>query len=349
MKNQAINHYNALKLLSYNGIYNFIVTNRNYGKTWAFKRRAWRRAIKHGKKTLWLRTFKKEVKEASSKFYASRDLQKYCGIVPFDKKTGKGNFKRIGNTFYYKKGNAWVWFLQICTVGDSNAMRSADDVDTDTIVYDEFTMTVERYKRYRGNVVNDFIDLFISAKREHQVRCFFLGNKESVSNPFYNYFGIPTLPLHFEGIKTYRQGSIVVQQIDNKPKNTNDYDKKVTALLQGTSYGNYLYEGTYKNQLALKTRKPPVNAVEYIQLCINGYEIKISVYNGFFYVSNTIDVKRRVYTLKPLHKYKNELLLVKRQKRLFVTFINALADARVYYNSQATYEAIQDFYTWLNV
>lgn len=100
---KSIKHYSAIKLLSYNAIYNFIVTNRNYGKTWAFKRRAWRRAIKHGKKTLWLRTFKKEVKEASIKFYASRDLQKFCGIVPYDKETKKGNFKQVGNTFYYKK------------------------------------------------------------------------------------------------------------------------------------------------------------------------------------------------------------------------------------------------------
>ena len=53
----------GLHALSYNGIITEIISNRNYGKTWTFKKRAFRRALKKGKKTIWLRVFKKEVKE----------------------------------------------------------------------------------------------------------------------------------------------------------------------------------------------------------------------------------------------------------------------------------------------
>ena len=55
-------HYgdkDGLRVLSYNAIITAILSNRNYGKTWTFKRRAFRRALKHGKKTIWLRLFKK--------------------------------------------------------------------------------------------------------------------------------------------------------------------------------------------------------------------------------------------------------------------------------------------------
>ena len=342
-------HYNALRVLSYNGVITEIITNRNYGKTWAFKRRAWRRAVKHGKKTLWVRTFKKEVKEASASFYASADLQRYCGIEPYDPDTKRGNFRQVGNTFYYRTGNAWVWFLKICALSDTNALRSADDVKTDTIVYDEFTTTAERLKRYKGNVVNDFIDLFFSAKREHNVRCFLLGNKENVLNPFLTYFGVQPLPSTFEGIKVYRGGSLVVEQINNKPNEKTEYDRKVRALLDGTTYGRYIYEDAYKGAQRVKKARPPKSATTYIQLDVEGFPLRIWTDNTAFYITPKIDTSQRVFTLSVCNKYLHENLLIRRQKQYFIALVNALADNRVYYDSQATYEAIQPFYKWLSL
>ena len=60
-------YYNGLKMLSHNAIYNFVNTNRNFGKTWTFKYRAVKRALKKGKKTIWIRRFKKEAKECYKK------------------------------------------------------------------------------------------------------------------------------------------------------------------------------------------------------------------------------------------------------------------------------------------
>ena len=342
-------NYNAIEILSYNAIISEIITNRNYGKTWAFKKRAFRRFQKHGKKTIWVRTFKNEAKEAQANFYSSADLQKFCGIVFYDDKTKNGNLKQVGHTFYGLRTGHWDWFLKVCAMSDVGALRSADDINTDTIVYDEFTTTAERLKRYRGNLVNDFVDLFITAKRRHQLRCFLLGNKENVLNPFLTYFGIKPLPSTFNGIKTFRNGSIAVQQIDNKPRADDEYDKKITSLLNATQYGNYLIEGKYKNEVAFKPRKTPMNASLYIQLNVKNYEMKISILDGFFYVANKIDKTKRVYTLENIHQYKNEYLLVRRQKQLFTALINAVADNRVYYDCLATYESIKQFYIWLNV
>ena len=342
-------HYDGLKVLSYNGIFTMVISNRNYGKTWCFKRRTFVRGIKHGKKTIWLRTFKKEVKQAINTFYTSADLQKFCGIIPYDPKTKTGNMKQIGNTFYCKRGKKWVWFLKIFAVSDANGCRSADDVDTDTIVYDEFTTTGQCFKRYRGNIVDDFIDIYFSMKREHEVKCIFLGNKENVLNPFLTYFGVKPLPSTFEGIKTYRDGSLVIEQINNKPIEKSTYDKKLKALLQGTSYGMYIYDDAYKGTKNFKHCKPPANANEYIQLDINNFTLKIWVANGLFYVTSKIDVNRRVFTLSILNKYKNENLLLKRQKRNFIAFENAIADNRVAYENQVVFEAIQPFYKWLSI
>ncbi len=347
---EKIKHYCGLIICTFNAIYHFIVSNRNYGKTWNFKYRAWKRAYKRGKKTIWLRTFKKEVKECTSTFYSSADLQKWCGIVPYDPQTKQGNFKQIGRTFYIKRGKQWVWFLKIFAVSDANACRSADDVDCDTIVYDEFTTTPDQLRRFQGNIVDKFNDIFFSAKREHVVKCFFLGNKENARNPFFEYFDIKQLPHTFEGIRTYRNGAIVVEQINNKQIEQSEYDVKLKDLFNGTKYGNYIYNDEYKSTGKFKQKQPPRNATHYIQLNIEGAEIRVYVDTvGNYYCTNKIDKLTRVYTIKQLNEYRNETLLIKRFKPYFNTLINALADGRVYYQNQAIYEAIQPFYKWLGI
>lgn len=351
-------HYgdqDGLRALSYNGIITAILSNRNYGKTWTFKKRAFRRALKHGKKTLWLRLFKKEVKEAIATFYASKDLQAYCGISIYDKDANpQGNLKQNGGTFYYRKKikgkwTRWNWFLKVFALSDAGAVRSADDVDVDTIIFDEFTKPAQKYRRYVGNITNDFIDILFSAKREHQIRCVLIGNKESVNNPIFTYFHVKPLPTSWQGIKVYRGGSFVVQQINNKEETQSEYGQKMQALLNGTAYGNYIYKDAYKNETGFKARRTPPKATIYCQLFMEAQPLKISVNNGLFYVNMKVDTSKRIYCDVLPHKYKNELLLVKKQKRFFTAFINALADNRVYYDDAQTYEAIQVFMQWLNV
>lgn len=348
-------HYSdgdGLRVLSYNGIFTAVNSNRNYGKTWTFKKRAFRRAIKHGKKTIWLRMFRKELQEVADTFYTGRDLQEYCGVSLYDKVYNpKGNVRRNGYTFYYRRNekSPWRWFIKIFAVSNPDAVRSADDVDVDTIVFDEYTKTQEKYKRYRGNLVNDFIDIWKSASREHEVRCILLGNKEGFNNPFYAYFGIKPPRDDWEGIKTYRSGSFVLQQINNLPNEEGDYNRKVKALLAGTSYGNYLYKSTYKAATGLKPRKTPATASLYVQLIIKSRPLKVSFLNGYFYVNGRIDESRAIYCDALPHKYRRERLLVKRQKPFFRGFVEALADNRVYYDDEATHEAMQQFYIWLGV
>lgn len=351
-------HYgdkDGMRALSYNGIITCVLSNRNYGKTWTFKKRAFKRALKHGKKTIWLRLFKKEVKEAVATFYSSKDLQTYCGVSIYDKDTNpNGNMKKLGNTFFYRKRvngkwTRWHWFLKVFALSDADAMRSADDVDVDTIVFDEFTKPVEKYKRYIGNITTDFVDMLFSSKREHEVRCILIGNKESINNPIFTYFNIKPMPASWEGIKTFRQGSFVLQQINNLEETQSDYGQKMQALLSGTAYGNYIYNSDYKNANGFKARKMPASAIIYCQLIINTQPLKIGVNNGIFYVNMRIDTSKRIYCDALPHKYNNELLLVRKQKRFFTAFINALADNRVYYDNAMTYEAIQPFMQWLCV
>ena len=341
----------GLRVLSHNAIFNFVQSNRNYGKTWTFKRRAFRRAMKHGKKTIWLRLFKKELKEALATFFSSSDLRKYCGVELFNRKTNKGNVKQEGNTLFYRKNekSRWEWFIKVFTLSDPDAVRSADDVKVDTIVFDEYTKTHEKYMRYRGSIPDNFLDILYSSKREHEVRCIFLGNKEGYNNPFFTYFGITPPRVDWEGIRTYRKGSIALQQINNEPCEEGDYNKKLKAALQGTAYGNYIYNNDYKAATGLKPRKTPPAASLYVQLIIKSYPIKISFLDGFYYVNRRIDRTKAIYCDLLPHTYRKERLLVKRQRPFFRGFEDALARNAVFYDDELTHEAMQPFLQWLGV
>lgn len=341
----------GLLLLSHNAIFNFVQSNRNYGKTWTFKKRAFRRAVKHGKKTIWLRMFKEETKEAISTFFQSSDLRKYCGIELYDPEKNTGNVRQEGKTFYYRKNDKspWQWFLKVFTLSNPDAVRSADDVDVDTIVFDEYTKTAEKYNRYRGSIANNFIDILFSAKREHEIRCIFLGNKEGFNNPFFTYFGIMPPSPSWEGIRTYRQGSIAVQQINNEASTEGEYNEKMAAALKGTAYGNYIYKSEYKAASGLKPRKTPSTASLYVQLSIKRLPLKISFLDGFYYVNRRIDESKAVYCDVLPHVYRKERLLVKRQRPFFYAFVEALARNAVYYDDELTHEAIQPFLQWLAV
>jgi hypothetical protein len=345
-------HYSdkdGFDVTSRDAIFTFINTNRNFGKTWLFKKRAFKRALKRGRKTIWVRRFKKEVKEAAAKFFTSADLRKFCGIEWYDPDTKQGNCKQVGNTFYVKRRGRWEWFLQIVALTDAANMRGVDDVKVDTIVFDEYRTTPERYARYRGNEVTDFIDIFFSAKREHEIRCFFLGNKESTTDPYFAYFGIPTFPDTFEGIRMFRGGSICCQFINNEQNTqSEEYERKTQNLLRGTSYGAYIYESATKTKKPVRVKKSPVGAAYYVQLCIRGQYVRILLYDGIFYVSAGADKSKPVYcdaqTNAPRH-----FLLTKRLKRFFVGLENALTDGRVYYESNAVYERVVPFYKWLGI
>lgn len=345
-------HYSdkdGFAVTSRDAIFNFVNTNRNFGKTWLFKKRAFKRALKRGRKTLWVRRFKKEAKEAAAKFFASADLRKFCGIEWYDPDTKRGNCKQCGNTFYVKRGGRWEWFLQVIALTDSANMRGVDDVKADTIVFDEYRTTPERYARYRGNEVTDFIDIFFSAKREHEIRCFFLGNKESTVDPYFAYFGLPHFPDTFEGVRTFRDGAICVQFINNKQNTKKDeYAHKVENLLRGTSYGAYIYESATKTKKAVRIKKPPAGASNYVQLFVGGQYVRVLLNDGYFYVAAGADKSKPVYCDVQTSEARH-FLLTRRLKRFFVALENALSDGRVYYANNAAYESVVPFYKWLGI
>ena len=344
----AVTYYNSVVAQSYNAIFNFVISNRNFGKTWGAQKRAFVRGMKHGKRTIWVRRFHEEKRQAVDKLYKSQDLCAWINAVWYDTETKQGNIRQQGRKFYCKRGGKWFCFLEVISLADYQSMRSADDVCIDTIVFDEFTTTVDRYKLFKGNEVEKFLDLFYSLKRQHIVRCWFFGNKESVSNPYFNYFGIRPLSPDYEGIRTYRNGSVLIEQINNKQIIKNEYDNKLQSLVDGTTYGNYL-DSEYKNAQNVITSKIPQGAIFYAQMYFDGFKCSIMQKNGTFYVSGKMRDNEIVYCDTIHNKFKKERVLLQRHKKYFTGLITAYSLNKVRYTSVVEYESFLLFINWLSI
>lgn len=345
----VLEYINLCIIASFNAVFNYIISNRTYGKTWAMLIRSWRRAYKKGKKAIIIRLLAKEVREFKNQLYKSRDLVKACrGLVPYDSETKTGNFRINGRTCYIKRGNGWTWFLKVFACSDASAARAADDVDCDTIYFDEFMQTPETLARYRGDVVRDFSDIFFSAKRKHRITAFLFGNREKVSNPFFEVFGIPPMPVGFEGLRRYRKRSHLVLYVNNEQKEANAYDRAVRAAFEGTAYGDFIYKNKAKTGDAFKRAKTPVRAALLLALDWKSIPIIISAYGGNLYVKRgAITSAPAVYCDKPRGRYKNEYKIVRSMKTLFRPIVNAAALNRLYFEDEAAQEALAPFLTWI--
>ena len=341
----------GLKVLSYNALITWIVTNRSYGKGWAFKKRAFKRGLKKNRCTLWLRLFEKEMKKCADTFIDKPDLLKYMGAQLYNKEKNTGNIKREGYSFYCRKSpkHPWQRFLIIDMLPHAPALRDADLPNIDTIVLDEFSQTPEQMKRFRGNAPKLLLDIAFSMKREHKIRIICLGNKEQRANPFFAYFGIEPPKADFEGIRRYRNGTHVLQQINNIPPD-DEYNNQWRDAISGTSYGNFVYKSDYKTGSAFKIRRTPDSASLWVQVATNSGVIKISSLNGSFYINRKVETSKPVYYLgEPQKKYRHEYRLVNKQKKYFDPLVNAFSFNEVFYDSHMTGEITADLKKWLAI
>ena len=348
-------YYDNRTVKSHNAIYNYIDTERNDGKTWSFKIAGVIRFIKHHKKTIWNRTFVSEKKETKKKFLSRKLIDK------INQELHKGNSKKWskitvklddftldGDYLMYKPLKDWCF--NFTATGQQASIKSVDDPDADTLVYDEYQTTPERLVRYRGNLVQDFNDLFITKKREHILHCYFLGNKEMIANPFKNYFGIEPLPVDFEGIRKYKNGTILVHQKNTPPEEIaqNEFDKRVAEMFKDTAYGQYLYAGAVKGIDTTRIARRPANAVPY---CCFDLERPVTIYqyDGKMYFDCGVDKKRIIVTRKPTNKYKRVFVLTKADTSRFMPLKKCFKMNCVYYTSELAFEQGQIVLKELNI
>lgn len=302
-----MNYINYLPLYGRGALINAVEAPRGVGKTYTAKMWGMKRFMKSGKKFIWVRRTDEETRASKGKFFKTKMLRA-LGLT-------MDNVRVKGNYAYMKRGKKWVDFCEFCALSNAATQRSVDDEDYDLMFLDEAFATPERVNMYRGDEVRDFIDLYISKKRDHKLTAFLLGNRETYNNPFYDYFKIPPPPIGFTGVRMFNGGTIAVWTVTDFV--TDAEHDKVAKLLTNTDYGAYMFEGAAKTAKTRVYGRVPRGGRHYA--CFDfGRPFSVVKSGAMLFVKMGVDASRVVFCgQKQFDTYPRQFLVTARDKWRF--------------------------------
>lgn len=347
MLNNSTEFIDFIQLLSYNAIFNFVDTVRNTGKT--TKAKAWllARYLKRHKKAIWVRTFEGDIKSCKKDFYTEHKSKpiKIVNDLGYDVKAD--NIVQDGEYIYYvtfdEKGKIKTkdWFIRLIHLSQAQSIKGNEIPTCDIIIYDEYRTKENRINRYIGNQAKDFIDIVYSIARDHTVRSILLGNKETYNNPFYDYLRIKQPKEDFEGIKSYKGGSIAIMQINTVPNviAENSMNKRLKKALTDTPIMGYLYDGLTEGINRSQIVKMPKSTYYACGFSIGGCEFSAKIgYDNKVYFQSGLDPYQHVYVDDHTTKYKFCEKIMKQNKKQFNWLMTAYKYNNVYFCDVGVYE-----------
>ena len=259
--------YDRNPICSYNALLSFALGARGTGKTYAFKK--W--AMKSDKPFVWIRRLQEDIDKLcvnnASKF--TMDLYQNGVLQPDDE------VKLEGRTLYVNDMPK-IYFVALSL---STRTKSLSYGDVDIMVFDEVFEGIGN-KSYLKDEVTLFFDLYETINRlridgRPEVRCYFLSNKTTFTNPYFSYFNIQP----FEGrFKTFNNGLIVVENYKNEEFAKKKRESRFGQLISETRYGKYAIENeVWLDDNAFLEKKPP-KSKPIVQ--IRYKEQYISIWNG---------------------------------------------------------------------
>lgn len=192
IKNIYFEHKMSNNLMSYNMIWNMIVSNRSFGKTYWLLVKCALNYIKNGEQFIYLRRSVIEIDYKHTKdLYkkASRDIR--LKDVWIRVESGAIELTRDIDSDMEDKDRKWEQFGYIMALGQAVTFKSIDFPDVTTIMYEEFLIKEKGGRRYLDNEPRELKDFYITIARERtNVKVYLLANALSMHNPYFPYFNL---------------------------------------------------------------------------------------------------------------------------------------------------------------
>ena len=275
--------YDYNHIMTYQKSYKFIVAERGVGKTYTFKKFCLHQAIKYGYQFVWLRRTKEQVNEVKHKFMGDvkREFPEY-------------HFQIRGDQIQAKKGRDGKWkklgFMKsLSTVGN---IRGAEYEKVRNIVYDEFIVDV-KVDRYLDNEVLRYYTFIDTVLRLRYGNLIFLGNSESVDNPFFNALGItPTDKIGIQKGKDW-----VLEIPDTSLYRIARSKSMVGKLVNDTEYGMMANENKFLDNKANVSKRELLESKCTITSHKGTYGVWFAI-DGTLHISSKTDPSKTIITFK---------------------------------------------------
>ncbi len=293
--------YDKQQLLSYNKIFNFVLSNRGGGKTFHFTRWAIDDFIKNKAMCVWVRRYQTEIDEMllNGKFFDA--VREY---YPDHELSIDGNIGLIDK-------EPFIYFVALST---SRQLKSNNYPTVNKIIYDEFIIDKGRIT-YIKNEPEVFLDLFETvARMRDNVRAIFLANAVTVVNPYFTFFKVH--PDEKKRFNVYPRGICIEFFTDAefiKAKRKTKFGK----LIEGTRYSDFSIDNKWLNDTdTFIESKPKQGSTFLLGLKYNGemFGFWVNYERGYIYVNRQYDPSwLNLYTLTK-EDHEPNLLLIKNLK-----------------------------------
>ena len=276
-------HFNCRKIDGYNLPFNFIISEREAGKSTAiWLDKAYKSFAENGSTTLVVRrkvvhitkAYIDDIAQIINKFTDDKVIFQYS----------QSSLKEgIVDIYINEKRFMRVVALSI----DITALKSLVLRDLKYIVFDEFICNQRFGEKYLKDEATKFMEVYNTFRRESEnLKCYFMGNPYSLFNPYFMFFNVNTAKIKRGSILTDKK-SYVIQCYEI----TSELRAKIleeNPLYQfDNSYTKYAFEGQNINDLNIIIREkiPPNFKLLYVFKSANKY---IGLYRNTFWSENDI-------------------------------------------------------------
>ena len=344
-------HFSLRTINGYNLPFNFIISEREAGKSTAIWLQSYDTWLKDGKTTLVVRRKVVHITKAY--------IDDICQII---RKFRDESCKFEYSQSTLKEGIVDIYinekrFVRICALSvDITALKSLVLRDLKYIVFDEFICNQRFGEKYLKDEATKFMEVYNTFRRESEnLKVYWLGNPYSLYNVYFLFFNVDTAKLKRGAIITDKK-SYVIQCYEI----TKELREKILAenpLYQfDNSYTKYAFEGKNVNDenIIIRSKLPPAFKLLYVFKNANKYiglyrkdiwdlDSEV-VYYAQFIEPNSISKRRDIICFDFEELVERVVMLSPEERWKFQKIKDAMRKRLIAFNSIECYYLLEEIY-----
>lgn len=344
-------HYNTRKIDGYNLPFNFIISEREAGKSTAvWLDKSYKAFKENGETTLVVRrkvvhitkSYIDDIAKIINKFtddnvhfsYASSSIDDGIVDISIDDKI----------------------FMRIVALSiDITAIKSLVLLNLRYIIFDEFICNIRFKEKYLTNEAMKFMEVYNTFRRESKnLRCYFMGNPYSLYNPYFIFFNVRTRDLKRGAIISDKK-SYVIECYEMLPELRAKILEENPLYQFDNAYTKYAFDGVNINDqnIIVQEQKPQNYALAFI-FKISGKYIGIyrnNIFNeyGLNYYGEFLDIsviskKRNIFCFDFEELVEHTCMLSPDDKYKFQKIKDAMRRRMIAFESIECYYLMEEIY-----
>ena len=306
-KKRQFKWYNWDKISSFNATFHFLVGMRGVGKTYGWKKKAIRNALRKGEEFMYVRRYKEELKVSKDTFFA--DLIANNEFPDWDFRTYGATAQAAPASTRDAKKRPWKVIGHFIALSTAQSIKSVAYPLVTNIGFDEFIIE-KGTTHYIANEVHAFLNLYSTVDRnQDKTKVFFMANSVSIMNPYFLYYNIK--PDESKEFTLMYDGYVVVHFVEAAEFTDQVYATKFGKFIQGTEFGNFAAGNEFadNNDNLLDVKGASARYTYTIEAKQGTFSVWIDWIQGKYYVQEKRPKQEILFTILPEQMSEGKVLL----------------------------------------